>query len=219
MRCLHFPAAAGRRAPTLAVMLAPAEARADDLVRAGFVDALRRSGAAVDLDLPELDFADITNGSALPWLRQEVIAPARAAGYSTLWLGGISLGAYLSINYDACYPGEVDGLHLFAPYPGSRLMWSEVVAGGGVRRWQAGAVADDDHERRLWHWLQRQPTRRTPVHLAIAGEDRFADGQAVLATAFADADVDRVAGRHDWAAWQLMWERFIARRLAGGKLQ
>jgi len=147
----------GTGAPTLLVLLPGAYMTADDFVTAGFFTAVSRRHLALDLVAVDLDLECISSGAALPALQTQILEPARRQGYSTIWLGGISLGGLLALCHNADTPGCVDGLCLLAPYPGSRLTTNAIARAGGLAVWQADPEQLEDPEFRAWQWLQKPP--------------------------------------------------------------
>jgi pimeloyl-ACP methyl ester carboxylesterase len=146
-------------------------------------------------------------------LQQEIILPARALG-SVVWLGGISLGAYIALCYAERWPDELDGLCLFAPYLGSHLVTGEIERAAGLGNWQPGELAEEDEERRVWRFIKSLRSGPLPVYLGLGSEDRFRDRHRLMAAAIAPSDVDAVRGEHDWATWCRLWERFLDARFA-----
>lgn len=197
-----------RGAPTLLVLLPGAYMAADDFVTAGFFTAVARRNLALDLVAVDLDLESISSGAALPALQTQILEPARRQGYTTIWLGGISLGGLLALCHQADTPGCVDGLCLLAPYPGSRLTTGAIARAGGLSVWQASSEELEDPEFRAWRWLQNPPAD-FPVFVGYGTEDRFAASMAQLAACFPAADRCTVPGGHDWPAWQLLWEHFL----------
>lgn len=199
-------------ADTLLVLLPGACMTPRHFIDAGFAAARDEQGATIDLAIAGLDLANITDGSALPALRDEILRPARR-DYRRLWLGGISLGGFLALLYAARHPGEVDGLCLFAPYPGSRITTGAIAAAGGLAAWQPTPEQLADPEFELWAWL-KSDTAKPPIHIDYGRDDRFADGMAALATAIAaallQARVRTRPGGHDWPVWSAAWRDFLA---------
>lgn len=193
----------------LIVLLPGAYMTPEDFVAAGFFRALEASGRALDVIAVALDMESISAGQALPALQQHILTPAREQGYRRLWLGGISLGGLLSLCHAADNPGCVDGLCLLAPYPGSRLTLNAIDRAGGLETWIPEAGQLDDPEFRLWRWL-RKPPADFPVFVGYGRDDRFAGGMQRIAERFPAADRKVVSGGHDWPAWQLLWEHFLA---------
>lgn len=195
-------------ADTLLVLLPGAYMTPQQFADAGFVAARDACSAAIDLAIAGLDLANITDGSALPLLRDEIIRPARR-DYRALWLGGISLGGFLALLYAARHADEVDGLCLFAPYPGSRITTGAIAAAGGLAAWSPTPEQLADPEFELWAWLQSDATK-PPTHLDYGREDRFAPGMAQLAAALPKARVSTRPGGHDWPVWAAAWQDFLA---------
>jgi pimeloyl-ACP methyl ester carboxylesterase len=211
-RVLLEPARAGRNASRQVVLLPPAYSQPEDFLRAGFAAALRARGLDVDLVLIEPRLQSVTDRGVLTELAQ-LIAAARAAGCASLWLGGISLGAYLAL---ACAEREargLDGLCLFAPYLGSHIVTGEIERAGGVGAWEPGVPSEPDEERRIWRFLKAQARGPLPIHLGLGREDRFGARHRTLAGALAPESVDVVPGGHEWPVWRTLWERFLDARI------
>ena len=202
-------ARAGGTAPLRIVMLTPAYAAPEDFVGAGFARAVRARGLAIDLVFARLNAAHLTDDSlsAQVW---ELVTPVPAA--TRVWLGGISLGGYFALCAAQLNPGALAGLCLLAPYLGSHIVTDEV-AHHGLAAWEPAPLASDDDERRIWRFLQSRP-QGLPIHLGLGREDRFAARHRVLADALPAAEVDTVAGGHDWLTWHRLWENFLDVRFA-----
>jgi pimeloyl-ACP methyl ester carboxylesterase len=211
--CIFEPARRGYNAPLRLVLLPPAYGGQDDFTKHGFASAVRERRLDLDLVFAEPGLRHISDRTALSRLRQEVIQPARAVGCA-VWLGGISLGAYIALCYAERWHQELDGLCLFAPYPGSYLVTGEIERAAGLGKWQPGELAEDDEERRVWRFIKALGSGRLPVHLGLGSEDRFNDRHQIMAAALAPADVDVVPGEHDWPTWCRLWGRFLDARLA-----
>lgn len=194
-------------ADTLLVMLPGALMRPADIEAAGWFEEVRRRGLALDLCVADMDMDRIMGGAPLAELQQGLLAPARAH-YRRLWLGGISLGGLMSMVHACSHAGEVDGLCLIAPYPGSRLVANTIRRAGGLAHWQPDATQRQDPEYRVWHWL-RSPPADLPVFVGHGRDDRFADGMAAVAACFPPESRHEVDGDHDWPAWQCLWQLFL----------
>ena len=219
MKLHRLPADPAAAAATQVVLLPGAYNEPADFVAAGFETLARQAGRRFDLVLPELDLTQLSSGDALPLLHDQVILPARAAGARTIWLGGVSLGGFNSLVYAERYQGtagDIDGLCLLAPWPGSRITRKLIDAAGGLERWTPGAAElAADAELRVWHWLRERQrgTPRQPIFLGWGSDDRFAGGIAGYAAATPDATVETLPGGHDWPVWAALWRRFCARGL------
>jgi pimeloyl-ACP methyl ester carboxylesterase len=242
MRVLNELAMADKRADTLAILLPGALEQPEKFREAGFPQAVRRRRLALDLALadPALEFiGEATGAAVLDRLHQELLQPARQAGYGQIWLCGISIGGLMTLAHAARYPGAADGLCLLAPYPGNRILTREIMAAGGAAAWRAltaresgtapvqgpkgpadlasHAQADEDGERLVWRWLGAFATPATTsirmphIHMGYGRDDRFASGLDAMAQVFDPAAIDVLPGGHDWPTWRRLWDNFLDR--------
>jgi pimeloyl-ACP methyl ester carboxylesterase len=189
------------------VLLPGAYQQLTDFIHRGFDTALQQRRVALDLILAAPEPAHLTDRNWLPRLHDEVVHPARAAG-EMVWLGGISLGAFMALRFAAQYPQLIDGLCLIAPYLGSRIVAAEI-ARCPPQSWQPGALADDDDERHIWRYLQGLRAPKPQVFLGFGTHDRFADTQRLLARTVPHASARQIAGGHDWPVWRELWDNFL----------
>ena len=171
---------------------------AQSFVDQGFAVAVAKRGTSLDLLFVDLEMAHLQDRGPIERLRSEIILPARTAGAST-WLGGISLGGLLALDYASSYPGEVDGLCLLAPYLGNRMLIDEVAA---------GRLAEFDAEHRIWRYIKSQ-IHAAPIYLGYGRQDRFSRAHDLMAATLPAKRVDVVDGGHDWRTWFELWERFL----------
>jgi pimeloyl-ACP methyl ester carboxylesterase len=183
----------------------------EDFGREGFAAAVKARGLSIDLEFIAADLEHLLDRSVIDALRREFVVPARLSGCKEVWLGGTSLGAYIALAYAEQRPSDLDGLCLFAPYLGNRMVTGEITRAGGLRAWQPPAMAADDEERRIWALLRRLPSERLRVHLGLSRQDRFRHGHILLATALPAGASDIVDGGHDWPTWRRLWNLFLDR--------
>ncbi len=205
------------RAPTLLVMLPGVRSRPDEFIDEGFVAAVRSRGLAADIVVADAHLGYYEDRSVLRRLRDDVVRPARAAGYRHIWLVGISLGGFGALGYGARMGDEIDGIVALAPYLGRRTLQQEINAAGGPLRWSRTPHErlDDDLEREVWEWMAAGPPARLPVFLGYGREDRFAEAHRLLAGLLPPDRVDSVPGDHDWPAWRALWAHWLERELIG----
>jgi pimeloyl-ACP methyl ester carboxylesterase len=206
-------ASSDRVAPTRVMMLSAAFTEPSDFVRNGFARAVSERSLDVDLVFAGFRLEDLIDGNVFERLRDEIIAPAQALG-CRLWLGGISLGAYIALGCARRHGQELAGLCLFAPYLGSHLITAEIERAQGVEGWRAAEPDHDDEDRRIWEFIRTLRTRPLAIHLGLGREDRFGRRQRLLAAALPPSSVDIVPGGHDWPTWRALWDRFLDARLA-----
>jgi pimeloyl-ACP methyl ester carboxylesterase len=183
---------------------------AEDFLAAGFAESVRRRGTALDLTFVDLELAHVGDRSALERLRSDVVLPARAAGVS-IWLGGISLGGLFALDYAASHPGELDGLCLFAPYLGNRMLIAEIARAPGLEHWRPGELRN---RRRTQNMALHQSCRR--FRAAVPGfgqDDRFAAAHGLAA---APGRLGRRDRRHEWPTWLTLRENFFDSRYLNG---
>ena len=68
--------------------------------------------------------------------------------------------------------GEIDGLCLIAPYPGSRLTTNAIGRASGLDAWQPTAEELRDQSSALYRWLKAPPAE-LPVFVGHGRDDRF----------------------------------------------
>jgi pimeloyl-ACP methyl ester carboxylesterase len=213
MREVFAAAAIGSVAPARVILLPGAYQTPEDFLRAGFLEAMRARRIAADLSLVDIEARDLTDRRPLAELREKLILPARAQGCRRIYLGGISLGAFVALDYASRHAGEVDDLCLLAPYLGNRMLTAVIAKAGGLRAWSgrlgAGSLAEIEEEQRIWQFLGNCANSGPRLYLAYGREDRFARAQGLLAATLPPARVDVVTGAHDWDTWRTLWENFL----------
>ena len=198
------------RSDTLVVMLPGYGDRADVFIREGFHETGERLGfdtVAVDAHL-----GYYRERSLLERLHEDIVLPARNAGYEQIWFLGISMGGLGTLLYASEYPEQVDGVILLAPFLGDRSAIREVVESGPLETWNGDASRMEDYEVRIWSWIRdatRQP-EPTPLVLGFGREDSRADGYERLLDVIRPAGVYTLDGGHKWTTWGPLWERIAA---------
>jgi pimeloyl-ACP methyl ester carboxylesterase len=213
VRSIFVPVNAAASAPTRIVWLPGAYHSAQDFLAAGFAAAVQARRAPIDLTLVDLELAHVGDRAAILQLRSEIVLPARAAGVS-VWLGGISLGGMMALDYAASHPDELAGLCLLAPYLGSRILAAEIDRAAGLAAWQPGELAETDEERRIWRYIKNRRAASTSLYLGFGREDRFAAAHRLLAATLPADAVDVIDGGHEWPVWSRLWENFLDSRIA-----
>jgi pimeloyl-ACP methyl ester carboxylesterase len=212
MRVTALPAATGRRAPVLVVMLPGAYSLPSDFVDEGFVDALRAQRYAVDVQLVDSHLGYARNGTLLERLRDDVLQPAVQQGYRRIWLVGISLGGFASFGLLMRHADRIEGIVAISPYLGRTELIQQVATAGGAQAFTRQPRAENDPEADLWTWLgQSDAAVRDKIHLYTGSQDRFIEGQRTLGTLLAASHLQEVTGDHDWPAWKALWSLWLSR--------
>ena len=109
-----------------------------ELKKEGFVSAVRRLDLAVDVLRVDAHLGYYRDRSILERLRDDVIAPAQAQGYRSIWLAGISIGGFGALRYAEVHPADVQGILVLAPQPRRSPEASQaILQAGGLQRWKA----------------------------------------------------------------------------------
>jgi pimeloyl-ACP methyl ester carboxylesterase len=212
MRSIFRAAAPGVVAATRMVWLPGAFHFPEDFLEAGFDAKVRSRNLPLDLVFVDAELEHLGDRSAILRLQRDIVEPARALGCRSIWLGGISLGGFIALDYAVTHPGEWDGLCLMGPYPGNRMLIEEIARAPGLAAWQPGPLAECDEERRIWRFLQAQRAEPRPLYLGYGAADRFAAAHGLMAEALSPESVHVVPGGHDWETWSTLWEHFLDSR-------
>ena len=202
---------AAQRSDTLLVLLPPALASIDDLDAQGFVSAVRQRQLPVDLLLADVTAQHVLDNRVVAAMAAHVLQPARANGYRSIWLVGISMGAFNALHCAAHHAEQLAGLYLMAPYPGTADVVAEIRTAGGAARWCQQPLSAQD-ERTWWQWLGQQSLQAqwpTPVYFATGTTDRFLKGQRLLADVLPPERVRILPGGHQWPTWKALWEDWL----------
>jgi pimeloyl-ACP methyl ester carboxylesterase len=213
MQTMTIAPSASQPVAARVVLMPGAYHTADQFLRCGFDQAVHARDLPFELILTTPQLAHLPDRRWITALHEEIMRPAGLQPHVPLWLGGVSLGGFMALRYAAQYPATFAGLCLLAPYLGSRIIAAEVAAHADMAAWQAGALDEDDDERRIWHYVTRIGTHRpaTRVFLGFGASDRFADTQQVLAHALRSARTTTrvIEGGHDWLIWRTLWDQFL----------
>jgi pimeloyl-ACP methyl ester carboxylesterase len=194
------------------VMLPGVRDRPQDLVRHGFIQALRERGLPVDVVAADLHMDYYLEHNIIERLSADIFVPARAAKYQRIWLMGISLGGMGSMIYARAHPADIEGVILLAPYLGARGTIAEVVREGGLNHWPPGRIEPGDDERLFLAWLktyQADNPALPKIYLGYGIDDRFAAASALLAERLPAERVATAQGGHDWATWLHLWKHML----------
>jgi pimeloyl-ACP methyl ester carboxylesterase len=211
MRSLAITADPGATAPTRIVCLPGAYHTPEDFLSAGFDTKVSERGLRIDLLLVDAETRHLGDRRPLDQLKHDIVLPARALGYESIWLAGISLGGLMALDYAASNPGDLDGVCLLAPYLGNRMLTSEIALSQGPTAPAASALAGCDEERRIWRFIQARHSD-PQLYLGYGREDRFAEAHRLMAAALPPEAVNVVPGGHDWRTWTTLWENFLDSR-------
>jgi len=203
--------------PTLTIVLPGRADNVEVMQRYGVAEAIHAGWPEVDVQLTSATLAYYLDGGLATRVREQLIAPARAAGYQRIILLGASMGGMGALLVDEANPGAIDHLVLLAPYLGERKLLREIAA-AEITQWQPGpkpaAMDSDNFQRELWRHIQTftvEPDRRARVWLAYGTEDRLARTVPIIAPALDAAHVLEFEGGHKWSVWNAATTEVMAR--------
>lgn len=220
LQTLHDAASCATLAPALLVMLPGAYSKAEDFRSYGFVSAVRNRGLSADIVLADAHLGYFGDRSVIRRIREDIVLPGRRAGHRQVWLVGVSIGGLAALGYAAQHGDEIDGVVLIAPYPGSRELLGEIADSASLSEWRSRQrIEQDDLEREVWAWLAdgiMTPERTPAVYLGYGTDDRFANGNRMIAATLPTGRSVAVPGGHDWRPWRAVWEAWLDRGLLPG---
>jgi pimeloyl-ACP methyl ester carboxylesterase len=214
MRVYRRAAEPGRTTRCLVVFLPGLGDTERDFVDHGFMDAFAARSLPVDAVAANATFGYYANRTVVTRLREDVLQPARAAGYREIWLVGISMGGMGALLLSKGGDPDIAGALLLAPYLGEADLLREIDRAGGVARWQPGAIRPDDYQRDVWRFLKEntgapEGVARPRLYLAAGDNDKLAYGHKLLAASLPKDRVFKTPGRHDWGPWAVLWADFL----------
>ena len=117
-------------------------------------------------------------------LKNELIYPARASGYSRVLLVGISLGGHGALLYVTQAAQDIDGVVLLAPFIGGFVIDEAIRKAGGLTQWEDCPSVEWNYACDLWHLIKDYlsvPDNMDKIVLGFGLQDGFADSNQLLA--------------------------------------
>jgi pimeloyl-ACP methyl ester carboxylesterase len=193
--------------------------RAETFEAQGFVEAVGRLAPNWDVVSVDAHFGYYRDFSVIDRIREDVILPAKARGYKTIWLVGISMGGFGALAYSVRHASDIDGVLAMAPYLGPDSVFSEMRAAGGLDAWSPGdlesmASGREKMSRELWQWLKPYegggtPADRPVLVLAYGAGDRHARLSHLLRSLVPDDRHLVRPGGHTWTVWSPLFKDFL----------
>ena len=209
MDSIYLPASTDTRADTLIVFLPGAQEVPIDIVKEGFVEQVRARNIDADVMVIDSHIGYFLKRTFDVRIRTDIIEPARAKGYKSIWLAGISLGGFGSLMYSRIFAGEIDGVIAIAPFIAANDVLNEVIDAGGLARWQPKLpLQTDDYQRDLLLWLRgyADPNLQRPkLYIGYGSKDGLAQFQTLIGTILPPDRLLAAPGGHDWPPWKQMW--------------
>ena len=211
----HLRSEASRASSCLLVVLPGIGDSMQTLVDERVADLWSEAEESCDLVLLDAHFTYYREGNLSERVRDDVLIAARARGYETVWLIGLSIGGYGALWAARENPELVDGVVLIAPMigvpPRADAAVAEIRGAGGLDAWTVADLGVPRHPlrepRTLWAWLReatRSPATHPEIHLLFGQSDRAAPAMEVLAEALPEDRTIRRPGGHEWSTWRVL---------------
>ena len=185
----------------------------------GLIETVHARGLAIDMIATHAHIGYYIDWSILPRLEQDVMLPAKAKGYSQIWLVGDSLGAYGALSYAKAHPRDITGVVLLGAYLGEKELLNEIKQAGGLDAWEPGDTSGptrEQWERGLWAWLKDCRAKKADcpaIYLGYGKSDRFSYAQDYLATLLPNEQVIAIDGGHNWRTWRKIWGMLLGKNI------
>lgn len=207
--------AEAERNDTLWVLLPGRYDRATAFEAHGWIGKARDAGIRADIEAVDAYLDYYRQRSVVTRLHEDVVMPARQAGYRHIVLVGVSMGAAGALRYWQGYPSEVESVVLIAPYLGEPELLEEIRNAGGARQWNPSGCPPGDLCQ-MWEALQAQDRAgelSEHVVLLYGRQDRLVEGHELLVPLLDRRQVLSIRGGHDWASWNKLWSLALQRGL------
>lgn len=178
---------------------------ASEFNKHGVVDAIRNIYPNMDIIAVDAHFKYYQARTIVHRLRQDIIKPALDAGYSEIYLGGISLGGLGSLLYIKQYPDDISKIFILAPYLGDKQDYSYLI--------DNTAAPKVPRDVNLWPWLTQLPDEtKNKIYLAYGLNDKFEIPNGLLADRLPQDHTVTQMGKHNWKTWAKLWPMLLAKR-------
>jgi pimeloyl-ACP methyl ester carboxylesterase len=215
MDALRYDAGpSGRHGRNLIVFLQGRGGSHYDFEKQGFVEAVRKRNLPFDMVAPNAHFGYFRARNVDVRIKEDVLDPARNAGYENIWLVGVSMGGMASIFTGRRFPDSLDGIYLISPYITEPGILEEIDRSGGLKKWDPGEHDESDWQRLVWAWLKDYAGKsgeggRAPLYLGYGISDQYAKTHKTLAAALPPKRVLRIEGGHTNEMFLALWEKFL----------
>ncbi len=209
MDSISLPLSPASTSKTLIVFLPGAQEVPIDIVKEGFIEQVRARNIDADVTVIDSHMGYFFNRTFDVRIRTDIIEPARAKGYKSIWLAGISLGGFGSLMYSRLSPDDIAGVIAIAPFIASNDVLSEVTEAGGLTQWAPELpLKSDDYQRDLLLWLKGYAdlaNKRPLLYIGYGSKDGWPQFQQVIGSILPPDHLLTAPGGHDWPPWKQMW--------------
>lgn len=207
IQAIHYPHQAAtqeqkQQLKQLMVLLPGIGDRASAFDKHGVIEMIRAAYPMMDIVAVEAHVKYYSARTIIERLRQDIIKPALDAGYSEIYLGGISMGGIGSLLYLKNYPDDISKIFILAPYLGDPQDYNYLI--------ENTAPPQPPRDVNLWPWLTQLPdATKNKIYLAYGNNDKFAIPNALLAKQLPREHTVTQGGKHNWKTWVQLWPQLL----------
>lgn len=186
-----------------------------DFEEHGIIDEVRKHRLPFDIVAPDAHFGYYRTETLPDRLKHDIIDPARAKGYTDIWLAGFSMGGLGSLFTVRKYPDLVAGVILVSPFLGGNSVIGKIEKAGGIRNWSRPAGTEGKWQYDIWAWIKQYsetPDRYPEIHLGFGDQDSVINGgPALLARSLEPGNHFTIPGGHDYETFKEIWRLHMER--------
>jgi len=207
---VEFDRVEGSRQKNLLVLLRGLGGGVEDFEEYGIVEEVRRRDLPFDIVAPDAHLGYYKSETIEERLKHDVIDPARARGYRSIWLAGFSMGGLGCLFYLRKFGSDIDGVILCSPFLGWPSIRGELRRAGGVKHWRPEENDPQNWQYLIWSWIKQYQRQGgagyPPIYLGYGSDDLLTgDGPALLAAALPPGRFFTVPGNHDNETFRRIW--------------
>jgi pimeloyl-ACP methyl ester carboxylesterase len=188
-----------------------------DFASEGFINEIKTRKLPFDMAAPNAHLGYYIGETLVPRLKADIIEPAKAKGYETFWLVGVSMGGLGALMYTRQHPKDVEGVCLISPFLGYDKIIREIADAGGVREWDPGEYdMNNDWQRMFWNWLKQYSDgeiQLPSIYLGYGAVDTYATAQGLLRDILPSDHVFTTPGGHTPETMKKLWCIFLEKEL------
>ncbi len=218
----------GEKSNSLIIFLPGLYDTAEVFKKKQFFTIARESGIKADLVAASIHVDHLLQGKLIERMNKDIFQNAIKYGYRNIWLVGLSLGGLNSLLFYSKHPENICGVVVLAPYLASNSMAKEILAAGGIKKWQPGSGSQKEmgeveilEQYKLWQWLKDQQIKNKigQVFLGYGKQDTYAAAGNILASLLPIKNVTVIEGRHNLKTAKKLWRQQLLSRKQTGLLK
>lgn len=218
----------GEKTDNLIIFLPGLYDTAEVFKKKQFFTVAREAGIKADFVAASIHVDHLLQGKLNERMNKDILQDAVKYGYKNIWLVGLSLGGLNSLLFYSKHPQKICGVVVLAPYLAGKSMAKEILAAGGIKKWQAKPASQKEtgeveiiEQYKLWQWLKEQNTKNKlgQVYIGYGDRDTYVAAGNILASLLDKKNVTVIEGRHNLKTAIKLWKQQLLTRKQTGLLQ